>query len=83
MKKTDDEIVELSKAAERGDADAQCRLGLRNLLGDGMAKNFDEAAKWFLKAAEQGHPLAQWNLSVSYHHGVGVKKDENEALRNF
>ena len=41
------------KAAEQGDAIAQCKLGLFYEKGIGVAKTPDEAVKWFRKAAKQ------------------------------
>ncbi len=31
-----------------------------------------QAMVWYLKAAEQRHPLAQGNLGISYYYGEGV-----------
>jgi TPR repeat protein len=39
------------------------------------------AILWFLKAAEQGDALAQYNLGICYYYGKGVpKQDKNTAL---
>ena len=40
-----------------------------------------EAAKWFLKAAEQGHPRAQLKIGLMYDKGEGVKQDPVEAAK--
>src|SRR5687767_14943981 len=46
--------------AEQGDAQAQKDLADAYYLGDlGLAKNEAEAAKWFRKAADQNHAMAQ------------------------
>ena len=50
------------KAAEQGDADAQCKLGYCYFYGDGVAKNYTEASKWYHKAAEQGDADAKARL---------------------
>ena len=47
------------KAAEQGDAGAQCELGYLYEEGQGMPKDYAKAAEWFGKAAEQGHAEAQ------------------------
>jgi TPR repeat protein len=52
----------LQKAAEAGHADAQNELGLSYAVGDGVPKDYVEAAKWLRKAADQGHVEAQANL---------------------
>ena len=44
---------------EQGDVVAQYRIGLMYALGEGVALDFAEAAKWFRKAAEQGYAPAQ------------------------
>ena len=51
------EMMKCCKAAERGDANAQYRLG--NCYAEGMEKNDAEAVKWYRKAAEQGNDDAQ------------------------
>ena len=66
--------------AERGVADAQYRLGLKFASGTGAAQDFARAAQWFLKAAEQSHPLAQFNLGVMYAEGKGVLSDKAQSM---
>lgn len=76
------DIVRLSatrKAAERGDAAAQCRLGFAYLNGTGVPQDYAEAAKWFRKAADQGHALAQFPLGIMLFSGTGVPKNATEA----
>jgi len=41
------------------------------------------AAKWYLKAAEQGHPGAQNNMGVMYDTGVGVLRNKSRAHMFF
>lgn len=41
-------------AAEQGDAAAQCQLGWRYLIGEGVPQDYAEAAKWLRKAAGRG-----------------------------
>ena len=53
------------------------------LLGRGLAKDHQEAVKWFLLAAEQGESGAQYNLGSMYLHGQGVPKDDAEAMKWF
>ena len=67
--------------AEQGNADAQVRLGVCYNKGEGVAKDFVEAVKWFRKAAEQGHAGAQLMLGVCYAGGFGVAKDFVEAVK--
>ena len=42
--------------------------------------DYEEAAKWFRRAAEQGYARAQLNLGRLYHDGDGVPQDDKEAL---
>jgi TPR repeat protein len=48
--------VELYRmVAEKGDEDAQFRLGCIYEGGQGVPKDLSAAAEWFRKAADQGH----------------------------
>ena len=71
--------------AEHGaaSAEAESLLGLRYLNGDGVAKNPDEAGKWFTKAATRGHTSAIGHLGWLYKHGEGTRKDLAKALDHF
>jgi TPR repeat protein len=51
------------------------------VTGQGLGKDLTEAVKWTRKAAEQGHPGAQYNLANFYDEGVGLPKDALEATR--
>ncbi len=42
------------KAAEQGDANAQCSLGMAYDNGTGVPKDSAKAVNWVRKAAEQG-----------------------------
>ena len=71
----------LRKAAEDGDAKAQCDLGLRYETGKDVGVDQAESVKWYRKAAEQGNAEAQCNLGVHYSVGMGIEKDMAEAVR--
>jgi TPR repeat protein len=62
--------------AEKGDADAQCSLGMFYQVGKGVPKDYRKAAQWFQKAASRGHLNAQFLLSALYSAGLGVQKNE-------
>ena len=49
--------------------------------GIGIEENTHQAAKWYLKSAEQGHSTAQLNLGKCYLEGKGIEKNENTALK--
>ena len=78
-----DNLRKSELAAEPINAAEQCNLGVRYLSGDGVAQNFEEAFRWFEKAANQGDGLSQSNLGTCYFLGCGVKKNNKEAFRWF
>lgn len=56
MEKSFDKI---RKAAKRGDAEAQYRLGLMHSKGEGAPRDKEEAKRLLQEAADRGHSLAQ------------------------
>lgn len=50
--------------ALKGDADAQFNLGNIHSSAHGVPLDYDEAQKWWERAAAQGHLDAQHNLLV-------------------
>ncbi len=77
----DKDIEDLLEVAEAGDADAQYKLGMRYLEGDGVPENMVEAVKWFSEAAELGNAWAQVELGACYEDGSGVEADMAEAIK--
>ena len=67
--------------AERGDRNAQARLGYMYEIGRGVPQNYTAAAAWYRRAAEQGQPTAQYLLGLLYDKGFGVPRDVVEAHR--
>jgi TPR repeat protein len=49
--------------------------------GEGVTKDFSEAAKWYRKAADQGDAKAQSMLGFIYYQGEGITKDFSEAIK--
>ena len=75
-------VEKYRRDAERGDAEAQNRLGLCYDNGtNGVQENNVEAVKWFRKAAEQGHAAAQYNLGMCYESGEGVAQAKAAAVK--
>ena len=56
-------LKQLELRAKKGDAVAQYNLGWRYEYGEGVVQDKREAAKWYRKAAERGHPAAQNKLT--------------------
>ena len=46
-------------------------------------KDYNEALKWYRKAANQGFAQGQYKLGYMYDWGYGVKKNDKEALKWF
>jgi hypothetical protein len=65
--------------AERGDADAQLRVGrmLRDRQGVRW-RDFERAAEWFRRAALQGRAEAQYALGRLHYEGFLVPRDATE-----
>lgn len=62
--------------AETADhAYAQYYVGMMYLNGQGVEQSYEEAGKWFRKAAEHGIPQAQYKLGYLYSKGQGLPKD--------
>ena len=60
---------------------AQYNIGLCYEYGRGVTQNYNEAVKWYRKAAEQGNASAQNNLGGCYYNGRGVTQDYYEAVK--
>jgi hypothetical protein len=67
------------ESAENGNSDAQYKLGLLYLTGNGALQDFTEAAKWLKLAADQGYALAQYELGLIYRMGHGVAVDQVQS----
>ena len=69
------------KAASFGDAESQALIGHSILLGlDGFEKNSTEAARWFLKAGDQGNISVAYTLSKMYLTGNGVDPSVKKGM---
>ncbi|MBP0114923.1 tetratricopeptide repeat protein [Bradyrhizobium vignae] len=73
----------LRTAAMKGDATAAYEIGVRFAEGKGIATNYDEAAKWYDRAAQAGVVPATFRLGTLYEKGLGVKKDADIARRYY
>jgi S1-C subfamily serine protease len=77
------ELAQIQKQADSGDAAAQSKLGVMYYYGKGVPKNVVKAAEWYLKAAVQGNANAQFSLGLMYDGGEGVSKDAAKAVEWF
>jgi localization factor PodJL len=73
----------LRAAALKGDPAAAYEVGVRFAEGKGVAANFDEAAKWYDRAAQAGVVPALFRLGTFYEKGLSVKKDVDTARRYY
>ncbi len=69
--------------AERGDPEAQYRIGRLYEFGNGYPKDQAQGIAWIRKAAAQNHVDAQQELGYIYATGDGVKQDDVQAAAWF
>lgn len=70
---------DLIARAEAGDVAAQFELGTRYAEGAAGGRNYELAAQWYDRAAQQGHAVAQYRLASLYEKGLGVDKSLQRA----
>jgi localization factor PodJL len=73
----------LRAAALRGDPTAAYEVGVRFAEGKGVTANYDEAAKWYDRAAQAGVIPAVFRLGTLYEKGLSVTKDLDIARRYY
>ncbi len=69
------------KAAFQDHAPAQYNLGVNYIEQNSDTKLIEAGANWIKIAARQGLVEAVFAMSVLYHHGVGVEKNEAEHAK--
>ncbi|MFP4003008.1 MAG: tetratricopeptide repeat protein [Alphaproteobacteria bacterium] len=67
------------KSAEQGHLEAQLSLATLYRTGQGVERNLAEAADWLYKAAEAGHPVAQFDLGEIFYDGENGEVSPNRA----
>lgn len=72
-------LDDLRKLAERGDPSAEFALGARYATGQEVNQDYAEAVRWFERAANHRHVIAQATLGAYYWTGRGVPKDLEKA----
>src|SRR5579883_2017669 len=73
----------LRSAALKGDPTAAYEIAVRFAEGKGVATNYEEAVKWYDRAAQAGLIPATFRLGTLYEKGLGVKKDADIARRYY
>lgn len=79
-----EELKALQQKAETGNARAQAALGdyYANVYEDANREdNYEEALKWYEKAAVQGEQYSQVMLAQLYYRGEHVAKDLDKAFK--
>lgn len=74
-----EELEQLMRDAEQGDAEAQYQLG--GYYHKGERRDYGRAFTWYLKAAKAGYLLAQKRVAEMYMSGKKIGKDVDEAAR--
>ena len=69
--------------ANGGDKQAQTYVGEIFEKGLGITPDYQAAATWYRRAADQGYSRALVNLGFLYEKGLGVPKDAGAALKLY
>jgi hypothetical protein len=77
------ELAQLRANAEKGDLNAQARLGVMYYWGEGAPMDWQEAKSWLRKAAERGSMDAQAKLGAMFFLGQGGPRDLDESVKWF
>ncbi len=75
-KKPEEAVKWFKQAAQAGDINAQMFLAAAYLYGLGVKKNTDVAAKYYIDAAKNGNPIAQFALAEHFlnsRHATNIK----------
>lgn len=76
-------LPQLLREAQRGVAWAQTDLGTAYEFGISLQQDYERAAYWYQRAANQGYAGAQTNLGVLFAQGDGVPYDRAKAINWF
>lgn len=72
-------LEEYLEKAQNGDVDAQFKIAWAYDQGEGIEQNYVEANKWWLKAAEQGSRVAQYNIAQNLRNARGIEVSDYET----
>ncbi|MGD9737896.1 MAG: tetratricopeptide repeat protein [Bauldia sp.] len=73
-------VPALTQLAEAGNAEAQLRLGMLYIEGNGVERNVEEGVRLVRLAAEAGLAEGQQELGTIYFRGTGVERDPVQAV---
>lgn len=73
----------LRSAAASEDPAAEFEVARRYSEGRGVPQSFENAARWFERAADHGLAPAQFRLGCLYEKGQGIRKDLDAARRFY
>jgi flagellar biosynthesis GTPase FlhF len=71
------------KLAEKGNAEAQFKVGEMYETGFGVTKDMDQAREWIVKAANQGHETAGFKLLFWDVEKNGITADNKARVENL
>jgi TPR repeat protein len=75
----------ITTAVQKAAVEPNMRIDVTEIMASADAankrKDYAEARRWYLKAAEQGDSRAQNNLGAMYNDGLGVARDSSAAMK--
>jgi TPR repeat protein len=77
------DLAGLKAKAERGDIQAQTRLGQAFAQGDGVGRDYQQAARWYGQAASNGNVQGEVMFGELCQAGQGTRRDLANAARWF
>ena len=80
---TDPRLTAWYQQAMAGDSNAMSSLGVAYAIGDGVERDYTQAAVWDRKAAEAGNPTGMAGFGALYANGQGVPLDYQQARKWF
>lgn len=79
----EENIFEIRKKAENGDAHYQHEMGVNYQYGYGVPVDKQKSLEWFQKSADNGNSESMRALGIIYESGLGVDKDPMRAFDFF
>lgn len=83
MSKPTSPITELERRASEGDLRAALSLGMRYRDGNGVARDYEKALKWYRQSADANDPQGLDNVGYMYLRGWGIQQNSETAVEFF